>query len=183
VGSCTTAAPAPDKVRDGIFWTGDLGYLDDDDFVYFVGRNADWMRVDGENIAAVTIESVVARFPGAGVVAAYAVPDPDVGDQVMVAMLMAEGASFDPGSFGRFLDEQPDLGSKAVPRFVRIVSALPVTASNKVLYRELRCDFWECPDQVWWRDGEGYRLLSDADIDDLRQRFVVRDRSHLLGAG
>jgi len=182
-GYWNNAEAEADKVRDGIFWTGDLGYLDDDDFVYFVGRNADWLRVDGENIAAVTIESVVARFPGAGVVAAYAVPDPDVGDQVMVAMLMAEGASFDPGSFGRFLDEQPDLGSKAVPRFVRIVSALPVTASNKVLYRELRCDFWECPDQVWWRDGEGYRLLSDADIDDLRQRFVVRDRSHLLGAG
>ena len=54
----------------GIFWTGDLGYMDDD-FVYFVGRNADWMRVDGENIAAVTVDSIVGRFPSAGVVATY----------------------------------------------------------------------------------------------------------------
>lgn len=165
-----------EKTRDGVFWTGDLGYMDTDGFVYFIGRDADWMRVDGENIAAVTVESIMARYPSAAMVSAYAVPDVDVGDQVMLAMQLVEGASFDPSDFWRFLGEQADLGPKGVPKYVRICPAIPVTASNKVLTRVLRDKFWECADPVWTRDGDRYRPLSDSDIEELRAQLTARGR-------
>ena len=169
-----------DKVRDGIFWTGDLGYRDGDEWIYFVGRNADWMRVDGENIAAVTIERIIARLDTVGVVAAYAVPDPDVGDQVMVAITPVEGEAFDPSAFAAFLDGQDDLGVKAVPRFVRVAAELPITATNKVLTRALRSEFWECGDPVWLRRGSGYEQLVAEDVEALRSEFVKRGREQVL---
>ncbi len=169
------------KTRDGAFWSGDLGYMDEKDFVYFVGRAADWMRVDGENIAAVTVDSIMERARGAGVVATYAVPDPDVGDQVMLAMVMASDSKFDPTEFQRFLEEQPDLGTKAKPKFVRICSALPMTASNKILTRVLRSEFWEGSDPVWVREGDRYRILTSQDVTELGAVFKERGREHLLG--
>ncbi|MDG2028774.1 MAG: AMP-binding protein [Acidimicrobiales bacterium] len=172
-----------DKTRDGIFWTGDLGYRDDDDFIYFVGRDADWMRVDGENIAAVTIERIVSRHPRVGVVAAYAVPDPIVGDQVMLALRMADGEGFDPSEFASFLADQADLGTKATPQFVRVADELPMTATNKVLSRALRREFWECADPVWVRRGSGYEPLTDAAATALRAEFATRGRLDVLGVG
>ena len=47
--------------RNGWYWSGDLGYLDDDGYLYFAGRTADWIRVDGENFPAGPIETIVSR--------------------------------------------------------------------------------------------------------------------------
>ncbi|MET0698770.1 MAG: AMP-binding protein, partial [Mycobacterium sp.] len=52
-----------DRLRNGWYWTGDLGYLDEAGFLYFAGRRGDWIRVDGENISALTIERVLRRHP------------------------------------------------------------------------------------------------------------------------
>ena len=136
--------------------------------------------VDGENIAAVTVESIMARYPAAAVVSVYAVPDLDVGDQVMLAMQLVEGASFDRLAFERFLSEQPDLGLKAVPRYLRVCPDLPITASNKVLTRVLRREFWECADPVWIREGSQYRPMTDNDIEELRAGLKARGRVPLL---
>ena len=169
-----------EKTRGGIFWTGDLGYRDEAGFLYLLGRNSDWMRVDGENMAAVTIEGVMARFPSAALVCAYGVPDVDVGDQIMLAILLRDGENFEPQAFARFLREQPDLGTKALPRYVRICEELPMTSSNKILTRQLRAESWDCPDPVWLRDGDGYRLMTIHDITTLRNQFEARGRGFLL---
>ena len=50
-------------LRFGWYWTGDLGYLDDDGYLYFAGRNADWLRVDGENFPAAPIEAALGTTP------------------------------------------------------------------------------------------------------------------------
>ena len=160
-----------DKTRDGIFWTGDLGYRDEAGFFYLVGRNSNWMRVDGENMAAVTIEEVMARFPPAALVCAYGVPDVDAGDQVMLAMLLRDGESFEPHAFARFLTEQSDLGTKALPRYVRICEELPMTSSNKILTGQLQTESWDCSDPVWLREGDGYRPLTGDDVASLRSQF------------
>ena len=74
------------RTRNGWYWSGDLGYVDADGWLWFAGRDYDWLRVDGENFAAAPVERIVARFPGVVLAAVYAVPAPDVGDDVMAAL-------------------------------------------------------------------------------------------------
>ena len=65
-----------ERMRHGMYWSGDLAYKDADGFIYLAGRTADWMRVDGENLAAAPIERILLRLPAVNRVAVYAVPDP-----------------------------------------------------------------------------------------------------------
>ena len=83
-------------MRGGMYWTGDLGYRDEAGFFYFAGRNSDWLRVDGENFAAAPVENVLARHDAVVLAAVYAVPSVDVGDEVMAALHLREGATFEP---------------------------------------------------------------------------------------
>jgi fatty-acyl-CoA synthase len=123
--------------RNGWYWSGDLGYVDSDGWVYFAGRTSDWLRVDGENFPAAPIEAIVARHPEVVLASVYGVPDVDSGDQIMVALVLRDGASFDPVAFATWLDAQSDLSPKWRPRYVRLSSALPTTPTNKVLVRTL----------------------------------------------
>ncbi|MEL7208488.1 MAG: AMP-binding protein, partial [Actinomycetota bacterium] len=72
-----------ERLRDGQYWSGDLGYVDEDGHVYFAGRNADWLRVDSENFAAAPVERILHRFEPVVMAAVYGVPDARTGDQVM----------------------------------------------------------------------------------------------------
>jgi fatty-acyl-CoA synthase len=126
-----------ERMRHGMYWSGDLAYRDADGWIYLAGRTADWMRVDGENLAAAPIERILERLPGVSQVAVYAVPDERVGDQVMAALVLRDGTRLAPADFEKFLASQPDLSPKAWPRYVRINDNLPATATNKILKREL----------------------------------------------
>jgi fatty-acyl-CoA synthase len=126
-----------ERMRHGMYWSGDLAYRDADGWIYLAGRTADWMRVDGENLAAGPIERIVQRLPEINHVAVYAVPDEHVGDQVMAAIVLNAGMTLTPSRFEEFLASQPDLSTKAWPRYVRINTALPQTATNKILKRAL----------------------------------------------
>jgi len=171
------------RVRGGRYWTGDLAYRDEQGFVYFAGRDQEWLRVDGENIAAAPIERILARHPDVVLVAVYGVPDPQVGDQGMAALQLRPGADFDPEAFGQWVDDQPDLGPVWAPRFIRVIAELPITHSHKVLKRPLRADRWEC-DAVYWREGRAgpYRPFEPADAAALRRTFAARGRESVLEA-
>jgi fatty-acyl-CoA synthase len=123
--------------RKGWYWSGDLGYLDGDRNLFFAGRNADWIRVDGENFPAGPIEDALARHPDVVLAAAYGVPDEQAGDQVMAALVWRADAPFDPASFASWLDELDDLGPKWRPRYVRLAAELPTTGTNKIVKRTL----------------------------------------------
>jgi fatty-acyl-CoA synthase len=169
------------RVRDGIYWTGDLGYRDEAGFLYFAGRDFDWLRVDGENFAAAPLERILARFEPVELAAVYAVPDAEVGDQVMATLTLRPGARFEPEAFRAFLAAQRDLGTKQAPRYVRIAASLPSTQTNKILKRVLRRERWECADPVWLREDDGrYRRLGAADVAAIRARFVARGREAVL---
>ncbi|GAB3481505.1 long-chain-fatty-acid--CoA ligase [Amycolatopsis cihanbeyliensis] len=143
--------PAADaeRVHDGRYFTGDLAYLDTDGFCYFAGRRGDWLRVGGENLGTAPIERVLLRHPDIAEATVYAVPDERVGDAVMAALVLAEGATLGPAEFGEFLTRQADLGPRQVPRYVRISGELPRTATYKVLKRELSTQGTRCADPVW----------------------------------
>ena len=108
-----------DKLRNGWFWSGDLGYRDDEGSSTSPGRSYDWIRVDGENSPRGPLERIIGRAPGVAVASVYGVPDPETGDQVMVTLLMHDEVEFDPEGFARFLEGEAALGRKWVPRFVR----------------------------------------------------------------
>jgi fatty-acyl-CoA synthase len=166
------------RMRNGWYWSGDLGYRDKDGFFYFAGRDFEWLRVDGENFAAAPIEAIVMRYPGVVLAAVYAVPDTEVGDQVMAALQLNDPDSFDPEAFDAFLEKQGDLGTKWSPRYVRVTKELPITHTAKVLKRQLRRERWECDEPVWWRPTKGAALvrLTPADVDAIHAEFASRDR-------
>ena len=172
------------RVHDGMYWTGDLAYRDEQGYFFFAGRDYDWLRVDGENFSAAPVERILARHPDVVLAAVYAVPDPDVGDRVMAALQLRPGATFEPEGFAAFLAAQPDLGTKWTPRFVRVGATLPVTETSKILKRVLRRDRWETDDDVWWQPEKGgaYRRLTPADVDALRAEFAARGRQPVLEA-
>ena len=138
-----------ERMAGGVYHSGDLGYRDEDGYVYFAGRLGDWMRVDGENLGAAPIERVLLRHPDVVEVAAYGIPAPDIGDQVMAALVLVDGAKFDANTFRDFLAAQPDLGGKQWPSFVRISSALPRTETFKVIKRQLAAEGVDCADPVF----------------------------------
>ena len=115
-----TRRPPAARFRDGWYWSGDLAYRDAEGWLYFAGRSNEWLRVDGENFAAAPGRGHHRPPPDVRSVAVYAVPDDPVGDRVMVAVELARRHRLRPGAFDAFLDDQPDLGPKWMPAFVRV---------------------------------------------------------------
>lgn len=172
-----------ERIRNGWYWTGDLGYLDEQGFIYFAGRRGDWIRVDGENTSALTIERVLRRHPDVVAAGAYAVPDPRSGDQVMAAIEVTDPDRFDAGAFVSYLAAQEDLGAKGIPRFLRVSKNLPVTGSNKVLKRELQQERWHTAEPVYRWAGRGapaYRAMGDDDKLSLDAEFTQYGRQRYL---
>ena len=168
--------------RLGWYWSGDLGYVDSEGWVYFAGRTSDWLRVDGENFPSAPIEAIVARHPDVMLVSVYGVPDPDAGDAVMAALVLREGASFDPGDFASWLDAQADLSPKWRPRYVRTCKALPSTPTNKILVRTLVHQKFRSdrtggdPLYVRGRGEDRYRVFGAAEEAALYEAFVSAGR-------
>ncbi len=168
--------------RRGWYWSGDLGYVDDDGWVYFAGRTTDWLRVDGENFTAAPIEAIVARHPDVMLVSAYGVPAPDSGDHVMIALVLRTGTAFDAASFAAWLDAQADLSPKWQPRFVRVCVDLPTTPTNKILTRTLAHEKFRSDrvhgDAVYLRrrGDEQFRLFGKEEESSLRDAFTSHGR-------
>jgi fatty-acyl-CoA synthase len=165
-------------LRFGWYWTGDLGYLDDDRYLYFAGRNADWLRVDGENFPAGPIEAALGRHPDVVLASVYGVPDDQAGDQVMAGVVLRDGAAFEPAAFASWVDTQDGIGPKWRPRYVRIVRDPPTTGTNKIVKRSLVHQKWRADrvggDAVYVRErGEpAYRVFTPDDERALHESFV-----------
>lgn len=163
--------------RNGWYWSGDLGYIDEDGWVYFAGRTSDRLRVDGENFPSAPVEAILGRHPGAQFASVYGVPDVDAGDQVMVALVMRPGVAFDGASFAAWVDAQPDLSPKWRPRYIRLCEALPTTATNKVLTRTLQHQKYRAdrvgsdPIYVRTRGEDAYHLFDARAHAELRRAF------------
>jgi crotonobetaine/carnitine-CoA ligase len=120
------------------FHTGDRGYLDAEGFLTFVDRLKDTVRRRGENISSWEIERVVSRHPDVAQVAAYGVPSELSEEEVMVAVVLREGGALDPAELTAHCAGM--LTSFAVPRYVRFVSVLPMTPSQRVEKYRLRAE-------------------------------------------
>jgi len=170
------------RLQGGIFRTGDLAYRDEQGFFYFAGRDIDWMRVDGENLATSQVEQVILRRPEVELAAVYAVPDPISGDKVMATLKLIKGSDFNCTAFVDFLTSQRDFGTKWTPSFVRITDKVPTTATNKIIKRRLQEELWNTDNPVYWQKDKNapYTLMTKEDIVDLEQEFKQRGRIEVL---
>ena len=162
------------RMRDGMYWSGDLAYADADGFCWFAGRTGQWLRVDGENLGTAPIERVLLRHPAIAEAAVYGVPDPVAGDQVMACIVLRDGFSLTPAELGEFITGAADLGPKQYPRYVRIAASLPRTPSFKVLSRLLAADRWHTSDPVW-------RHVPQSGPDSRSTAYVVLAQPELRG--
>ncbi|NMO04740.1 AMP-binding protein [Gordonia sp. TBRC 11910] len=129
-------AATAERLRGGVYRTGDLGWVDEEGFIHFAGRAGDWARVDGENIGTAPIEQILVRHPAIELAAVYGVPA-EIGDDLWAVLVAADLTA---ASLAEFLSAQTDLGPKQWPTRVRLVSELPQTATFKTIKRVLRQD-------------------------------------------
>jgi acyl-CoA synthetase (AMP-forming)/AMP-acid ligase II len=123
-------------LRDGWFLTGDLGFLDEDGWLYFVDRKRDVIRRGGENISSVLVEKALRDHPRVAEVAVIGVPDPVLGQEVK-AYVVASGP-LTAEELGAFATER--LARFQVPRLWEFRDALPKTPTQRVEKYKLRAE-------------------------------------------
>jgi acyl-CoA synthetase len=120
----------------GWFMTGDLGRLDDAGYLYITGRKKELIIRGGRNIHPAKIEAAAGRVAGIAKAAAFAVPDPRLGERVCLAVVLHPGRELNPAGLRQGLAEA-GLATYEMPEFLLPVAALPLTPSGKILRREL----------------------------------------------
>ena len=124
-------------LRDGWYFTGDMGYLDEGGDLFVSGRVDDMIISGGENIHPVEVEEVLARHPQVRDVAVVGEPDEKWGERV-VAFVVPRDAGLNADVLDRHCRESPDLANFKRPRRIVFVAEIPKTASGKILRRLLR---------------------------------------------
>ncbi len=179
-GYWANADAEADRVREGRYHSGDLGYRDADGFLWFAGRTDDWLRIGGENVGVGAIQRVLSRHRHVIEACVVGVPDATAGDQVLAALVTTP--DFDAGEFVTWLQAEPDLAARCHPRYLRVVDDLPRTGTGKVLRRQVRTAAW-LPADTLVVDDEGPRPLGAGDREELRRAFATAGRAHVHPGG
>jgi crotonobetaine/carnitine-CoA ligase len=140
--------------RNGWFHTGDVFRQDEAGNFYFVDRLKDTIRRRGENISSMEVEAAVRGHPAVEEVVAVGVPGDGAEEEVLVAVVAKAGQSLDPRELTEYL--VPRLAYFMVPRYIRVVAAVPKTDTNKQRKVEFR-DAGITAD-TWDREAAGIRL-------------------------
>ncbi len=126
--------------RGGLKTLGDVGYLDEDGFLFIVDRAADMVISGGVNIYPAEIEAVLQAMPGVADCAVFGVPDTEFGEALMAAVQPEPGAQVDTAAVQAFLKAR--LADYKVPRQVVLHAQLPREDTGKVFKRKLREPYW-----------------------------------------
>lgn len=121
---------------DGWFKTGDIGYIDDEDYLFIVDRIKDMVIRGGENIGCGEVEAALLEHPKIREAAVYSVPDQRLGEEVG-ATIYSEGVAIDDGELREFLAAR--LAKFKIPRYIQISDELlPRTASEKIYKLQIK---------------------------------------------
>ncbi|MEM7229583.1 MAG: AMP-binding protein [Planctomycetota bacterium] len=123
---------------DGFFHTGDMGRIDEDDFLYITGRIKEMLIIGGENVFPREIEEVLNDHPSVKDSAVIGIQDDSRGEVALAFIELAEDCEFDETGIRSHCREQ--LAQYKVPRDVRVVEALPRNPTGKILRRELSAE-------------------------------------------
>jgi acyl-CoA synthetase (AMP-forming)/AMP-acid ligase II len=127
-------------LRDGWFHTGDLGYLDEEDFLFIVDRKKDMIISGGENIYSREVEAALTSHPEIAEAAVIGVPDPRWGEAVKAFVVLRAGSALDADAVIAFCKSR--IASYKKPQSVEFVAALPQLPSGKIDKKALRMPYW-----------------------------------------
>jgi crotonobetaine/carnitine-CoA ligase len=135
--------------RDLWLHSGDLGYVDDEGFFYFAGRQKDAIRRRGENISSFEIEEVVDSHPAVLESAAFGIPSELTEEDVKVSVVLRPDTSLSPEDLIHFCEGR--MAKFMLPRYVEFMTELPKTPTQKVEKHFLKEQHLERP--VWDREA------------------------------
>ena len=126
-----------EAIRDGWFRTGDIVYIDEDEFVHIVDRVKDMVLRGGENVYCAEVEAAIYEHPDVAEAAVFGVPDDRLGESVGAAIYLAEGATLDESELAAHL--APLIAKFKRPEHVWFVDEpIPQNANGKFVKRQLR---------------------------------------------
>jgi long-chain acyl-CoA synthetase len=129
----------------GFFRTGDMGYLDQDGYLYISDRAKDMIISGGVNIYPAEIEAVLQTHPAVADAAVIGVPDDDFGESVMAFCELKPGYHAESGELLAHCARA--LASYKRPKKIQFMDELPRSTVGKLLKRELRAPFWKARDK------------------------------------
>lgn len=125
----------------GLKTMGDVGYLDDDGFLFIVDRQADMVISGGVNIYPVEVEQQLQAMPGVADCAVFGIPDDEFGEALCAAVQPAPGATLTPEGVRQWLRER--IAGYKVPKLVALHAQLPREDTGKIFKRRLREPYWQ----------------------------------------
>ncbi len=129
-------------LRDGWYSTGDLGFLDDEGYLYLVDRSKDMIVSGGENVYCTEVEDAIYTHPSVLEATVFGIPDEQWGEVVHAVVVPRDGADLDEAGLIGHCRER--IAGYKVPKSVSFqADPLPKSGPGKVLKRELRAPFWE----------------------------------------
>ena len=127
--------------RDGLVSCGDIGYLDEDGYLYLNDRASDMVISGGVNIYPAEIEACLLSLPGVRDCAVFGIPDEEFGEALAAHVEPHEGAQLSEEEVRAHVREH--LASYKTPRVVEFSDSLPREDSGKIFKRRLREPYWE----------------------------------------
>jgi long-chain acyl-CoA synthetase len=137
------AATTAEAVRDGWFTLGDIGYVDDDGFLYLCDRRADVVVTGGVNVYPAQVEAVLLAHPAVADCCVVGTPDDEWGESLRAVVQVVPGHAADAALGAELLAHcRGSLAGYQVPRAVDFDPALPRTETGKLARREVRDRYW-----------------------------------------
>jgi crotonobetaine/carnitine-CoA ligase len=143
-----------EKTRGGWLRTGDLAYIDEDGYFYFVDREKDTIRRRGENISSYEVEKVVNSHPDVLESAAVGVPAEMGEDEVKFYVVLKPCRKLAPQKLIEYCE--PRMAYFMIPRYVEFLEALPKTTTEKILKKTLK--EMGVSENTWDREKAGYQI-------------------------
>ncbi len=128
-------------VRDGWLHSGDLGYMDEDGYLFVVDRLKDMIVSGGENVYSAEVENAIAQHPAVAACAVIGIPSEEWGESVHAAIVLRAGSSLTEASLAAHCRRL--IAGYKCPRSIELRDSLPLTGAGKVLKLELRAPFWK----------------------------------------
>ena len=129
------------EFEDGAWKSGDLGYIDNDGYIYIVDRMKDMIISGGFNVYAVEVEAALASHPAVMMSAVVGIPHAEWGEAVHAEVMLRSGASVAADEL--MAHAKARLGGYKAPKSLIFVDELPTSAVGKVLRRKVREKYWE----------------------------------------